>query len=487
MKKLLMALITLLAIPVMVNAEEIDFIEPVKGSKYYDHIWTANYAERTTSLNGINDVHEYNGGVAAIGGVSGHYYNFDTTGKLLKDTSYNDNNDEDWTDGLFKKIFQVDGKTYAITKSVYITTNSYETYLYEIKDNGELGEKITLKSEEELIYQMDDLIVKVGKNNIYFFFAEYEGMAKLSKDFTKFEYVSYDEATNEDINEVGELLKLSEVEFVIGEFDGGYVTSEDINDENDEYLYTEFSYYKGGVEKWSFKYEYYNMFPNNVLSIEYNHHIIIALFDKNYDAVLLTVDKNGKVVESNLIDSYFEGVEDYYYFKPQHLMYGDNGFYLSGYYFIEPDETSNTPLPVNELLSGNPDYNEYGAEKQEVLMYFEKKFTITSKTDGNGTVEHNDDSYYQEDQSFKITPKEGYVIDEIKVTNPETGETVVYTDEHEFVMPLHDVHIEVTFVKQVVENPKTGINDYLIFIIPVVGLGLYLYNKFNKKNAFRNI
>lgn len=485
MKKMLMALITLFALPIMVNAEEAEFLEPIKGSAYYDHMWTTNYTEKTTSINGINDVHEYDGGVAAIGGVSGHYYNFDTSGKLLKDTSYNDNNDEDWTNGLFKKIFQVDGKTYAITKSVYISTDKYETYLYEIKDNGELGEKITLTSKNELIYQMDDLIIKVGKNNIYFFFYSYDGMAKLSKDFKNFEYVSYDEATNEDINEVGELLKLSEVENVIGEFDGGYVTSKDIMDETDntKYLYTKFTYHKGGVEKWSFNYAYYNMFPNNVLSIEYNHHIIIALFDKNYDAVLLTIDANGKIVESNKIDSYFEGVEEFYYFKPQHLMYGDKGFYLSGYYFVKPT----APAPSSELLGGDPDFEELGALKQEVLMYFEKKFIITSKTDGNGTVEHNDDLYYNEDQSFKITPKEGYVIDEIKVTDPETGKTVVYTDEHEFVMPLHDVHIEVTFVKQVVENPKTGINDYLIFIIPVLGLGLYLYNKFNKKNAFRNI
>lgn len=83
--------------------------------------------------------------------------------------------------------------------------------------------------------------------------------------------------------------------------------------------------------------------------------------------------------------------------------------------------------------------------------HFEKK-EITTKTDGNGTIEIVEDSRPGEKVTYTITPKEGYTIKEIKLTDEQGKVTIV--KENEFIMPSSDITIEVIFDK-IVENPNT--------------------------------
>ncbi len=79
-------------------------------------------------------------------------------------------------------------------------------------------------------------------------------------------------------------------------------------------------------------------------------------------------------------------------------------------------------------------------------------YDVKTKTDGNGTVEATHVEAKNGDQvKFTVTPKKGYDLKEIKVTD-EAGNVVIFTD-YTFVMPSSNVTIEASFTK--IENPNT--------------------------------
>ena len=65
---------------------------------------------------------------------------------------------------------------------------------------------------------------------------------------------------------------------------------------------------------------------------------------------------------------------------------------------------------------------------------------------------------------FTITPKEGYILKKVVVTN-EFGGVIEFT-ENKFTLPSADVEIYAEFEKVTVPNPSTGLNN------PYVSLGL---------------
>jgi len=97
------------------------------------------------------------------------------------------------------------------------------------------------------------------------------------------------------------------------------------------------------------------------------------------------------------------------------------------------------------------------------IQIYDIDYEIFTKTDGNGTIKASTNvSYNGESVTFEITPKEGYVLGEVRVTDAN-GKTVVFKD-YKFTMPSSDVTIEATFVlAEVKENPNT--KDILIFTI----------------------
>ena len=90
-------------------------------------------------------------------------------------------------------------------------------------------------------------------------------------------------------------------------------------------------------------------------------------------------------------------------------------------------------------------------------------YNIQTKTDGNGTIESTHIKAGKgEIIKFVITPKEGYVLSEVKVTD-ETGNVIKFT-ENTFTMPESNVLIEATFT---VENPDTS-DIFIIASITIV-------------------
>ena len=103
-------------------------------------------------------------------------------------------------------------------------------------------------------------------------------------------------------------------------------------------------------------------------------------------------------------------------------------------------------------------------------------YSVTTKTDGNGTIESTHvHAEKGEIIKFVITPNEGYVLSEVKVTD-EKGNVITFT-ENTFTMPEANVTIEATFT---VENSETSTSNIIIAIIFLI-ISCTIFYKFKKK------
>ncbi len=99
-------------------------------------------------------------------------------------------------------------------------------------------------------------------------------------------------------------------------------------------------------------------------------------------------------------------------------------------------------------------------------------YNIETITDGNGTVEAD----HIEAESgtavkFTVTPEEGYVLGEVKVTDAN-GNVLTFTD-YTFTMPSSDVKIEVIFKK--ITNDGDVINPNTVGkLIGIIGIGFII-------------
>ena len=96
-------------------------------------------------------------------------------------------------------------------------------------------------------------------------------------------------------------------------------------------------------------------------------------------------------------------------------------------------------------------------------------FNIETKTDGNGTISTKKiKAESGEEIMFTITPKEGYILSEVKVID-DNGNILTFTD-NTFTMPSSDVTIEATFVP---ENPNTK-DVAIVCCFIIIALGIFL-------------
>lgn len=111
------------------------------------------------------------------------------------------------------------------------------------------------------------------------------------------------------------------------------------------------------------------------------------------------------------------------------------------------------------------------------ILYYDFPFYIYTKTDGNGDVQVSKSSQFSgQEIEFIVTPKEGYILEKVKVTDVN-GNILVFTDYH-FTMPSSDVLIEATFIK-IPNNPNTF--DIIILALSVISLILIFRRMFKDK------
>ena len=184
-----------------------------------------------------------------------------------------------------------------------------------------------------------------------------------------------------------------------------------------------------------------------------NYIVAIALnFDETYEVIIL--DMEGNILQK--IET------DIQYFR---LEGGDKSFMVST--LKESNDTfcyTNVEEENGLDVFGIKDVGDKAACYTINREVWYIPLTIETKTDGNGTVTAVASSRYGEDVSFTVTPKEGFVLGEVKVTD-EFGNVVTFTDYH-FTMPNANVVIDVTFLPK---NSETA--DIAIVALVVIALG----------------
>ena len=159
-------------------------------------------------------------------------------------------------------------------------------------------------------------------------------------------------------------------------------------------------------------------------------------------------------------------------FKNGHLMliYSEEEKAPIGIKNIETDKIHNTKeiiLPRHHGL--------YKKGINSIIEYYARPFYAETKTDGNGTITTTKTTADSGDLvEFTITPKEGYKLENVKVTD-SNGNVVVFK-EYKFTMPSADVLIEVTFA---VDNPITA--DIAIYIAISLAIAGIFIGKINNK------
>ena len=99
-----------------------------------------------------------------------------------------------------------------------------------------------------------------------------------------------------------------------------------------------------------------------------------------------------------------------------------------------------------------------------ILIKLNLDYAVETKVEGQGEVKVISRSGAGGEVTFEVTPKPGYVLSEVKVTDA-LGNVVTFKD-YTFTMPSSDVLIEVKFVP---ENPNTV--DILFLVLPFVIIG----------------
>ena len=99
-----------------------------------------------------------------------------------------------------------------------------------------------------------------------------------------------------------------------------------------------------------------------------------------------------------------------------------------------------------------------------ILIKLNLDYAVETKVEGQGEVKVISRSGAGGEVTFEVTPKPGYVLSEVKVTDA-LGNVITFTD-YKFTMPSSDVLIEVKFVP---ENPNTV--DILFLVLPFVIIG----------------
>lgn len=101
------------------------------------------------------------------------------------------------------------------------------------------------------------------------------------------------------------------------------------------------------------------------------------------------------------------------------------------------------------------------------------QLNIDTKVEGKGTIEVVETSKMGDEITFTVTPEEGYVLSEVKVTDAN-GKVVTFTD-YTFTMPSADVTIEVVFAP---ENPITAdIAIISVIILATIGGAVFVISK----------
>lgn len=460
------------------------FIAPVVKAKssYYNYIWT-NSTEETSVT---NDILESDDDYISIG--------FERDVSIIRKIDEQGQDiSEDYTniEGKLKRIIKVDNYYY-----VFGALRENGIVVSKINDNLEVEDTYTIEVSDDYS-STSEVYLEEDENYYYLLSPDYASkhVIRINKDLSSIEEISYTELSSEIQSIIANYTRLTTLKdesyypIFCQKYLDGYLYSLYSNDENLSYL----AYYKNNELQW--EKESSQFFYRDAEEI--NGNIYLLAIDSNENSNIVILDSNGSELSTDSLSNYYEAVNESSEeseksisegaFYPEHIISSSNGFFITGiksytYECIPPAPRSNYEIsdnsPASEIV-GVPDggdSNQTCTTNINRILYFSNIYNIKTKTDGNGIVETSKvQANNGEEVLFKITPNEGYVLSEVKVTDIN-GNVLVFTS-NTFTMPSSDVIIEATFK---VENPNTA--DILTIIILLLGIfTLVTFIKFQKK------
>ncbi len=504
MKKKILFLLILL-VPFLVSAK----------SEYYEHMWTYDVDSSFEYIGFVtNDIIDYNDGYIAVGFKNEDMAAFvlDADGEYVKEVNLKNHNH-----GKAKRIFEVSdgyviisvaGPDVVVTKLDSNLKYQYEEY-YNADGAFEWGTDLYAIKADEKVYMWNSHQYESGIL-VYDNESGEISSIRLSKvpQPTRqvlsgyFEVQEYENCHN--YNLVGALDSQASGKLVatpLGTMNNYCIIFE--HPYKDGYIFGLNGDGKGLLVRYEDDELFTKTFNNFFLKdgVQFRNNIIVTGVSYNTDeSQLLVINESGKTLETTPISDY---VDDEY-FIPEHLIPTKNGFALTGsvkYCNVNLAEqnainTNKKVMPTNLVdekeppakpegeppakPEGEPPAKPEGGNGEvlgdengcydDKILYFSADYLVETKTDGNGEVKASRVRANDGDAiEFTVTPKEGYVLGEVKVTD-SNGNVVIFTD-YKFTMPSADVLIEATFIPI---NPNTSaISVTLIVILSIIfGIGL---------------
>lgn len=417
----------------MVTFVMISIVPVFAESDYYKLVWS--YDWKTGNMSGIIDSIDTEDGFLAVGfsgdtNLKANILYFNKKGEYINQTTYEKTK--------LAKIIKEGEYYYAFGKNE--ENNTY--VILKLDSKGNIKDSMEFEAENALSNAEDDAFYVVSGESQFFifdfwYFSEYESnviVIDKSFDISECYDVPRDYWDDEMINLLEPFTSLHDF-YMNYAFDWDGATEEDVTDSipyKGGFLVTRVEYNneesilwyeKNGIPVWTV--DLGNKFAKAV--IPYEDIIIVSTSSWNDDSVSFELfDKNGISIESDDIYNYYPKDNSY---RPEFFVELENGFMTAS------------------TKNGNPLATQ--------LMYFSKPFNVSTKTDGNGTIEVETSAFSYNEVTFKITPNEGYELVEAKVTD-ENGVVLAYTDDT-FTMPSANVTIEATFKK--IETPAPSIDE----------------------------
>ena len=412
---------------------------------------------------------------------------YSPSGKVVKELSF--------TNGYIP-IIEVEGD-YIYTLSIELDESEQGTNVFCVKYDTNLKEveRENLGNDEELLENIFiailssrmyglDILSTDGKGNTYLlmftgalaFGADYDGVVDVSNNAPVLEtyswylkmqslssdylvYVSHDSNDKYDVYSGAKDPNNCDVSL------SPYYNLEGIEDVDSKACISAESgvitLYQGDKEVWSKTYSDYNSIVNVQLVDDY----IVAIGEKDEATEVIVVNISGELVQKIDLSERYIFIDG-----------GEKNFIVSA--IIPSDSTSCIEDQV--IDGGIINVPNVGYTSDNSLTCYEYRnevwyipLTVETRTDGNGTVTAVESSRYGEDVEFTVTPKEGFVLGEVKVTD-EFGNVVTFTDYH-FTMPNANVLIDVTFLPD--NSDTSDFTIILLISIAFVACIVFVINK----------
>lgn len=440
---------------------------PIQAKETIEFEWEYNIDK--TKTNTIREIIEEDDGYLVYGlkytdvypSDTLYYQRIDDEGKLIS---------EKQKPAVCTYVNYVDGKFFCFHYNE--TNNSSKVTIYN--EELELEKTFTSVDYYDYYYISDRIYeyVRVTEDELLFINYNNGLVLSIAKDFSSMGTSELSGLTDEEKKELlGEyyILEISESKNETTSY--RYYYSVRINDSNKLLTYYDYSTKKCVTD-------IYDNENNVLLSKEYEceHSFEAELLN---DGILVAKEVDDETCEDDLCYSHiiikkydFKGNEiyskdtkeltteltDYLNYRGSgiaSIQLVDTGFILS----------TNYEKSLNSTTLGNGN-----------ILKFVLKYEIHKNITGEGSIEAIESSKSGKEITFKVTPEEGYVLSEVRVTDAN-GNVLVFTD-YTFTMPNADVTIEAIFVPA---NPNTSdVVIVLCFATMVIACFVMIYNYRNK-------